>query len=199
MAVSKRLRFEILRRDDHTCRYCGAQAPDVPLRVDHVVPVALGGTDDPSNLVTACEPCNTGKSSIAPDSPLVSDIAADALRWARAMATVAELRAAGRRANAELHDKFAAKWNSWTYTRGIREYTVPLPGDWRGTVTRFLEAGLELDDLTELVDVAMAARCDDVWRYFCGCCWRRITEAQERARELLDIYPDGTPGGLTND
>ncbi|MFF0777048.1 HNH endonuclease [Streptomyces sp. NPDC003720] len=63
MAVSKRLRYEILRRDNHTCRYCGASAPDVPLRIDHVTPVALGGTDHPSNLVTSCEPCNNGKSS----------------------------------------------------------------------------------------------------------------------------------------
>ncbi|MCZ7413118.1 HNH endonuclease [Streptomyces sp. WMMC897] len=63
MAVSKRLRYEILRRDNHACRYCGATAPSVPLRVDHVVPVALGGEDHPNNLVTSCEPCNNGKSS----------------------------------------------------------------------------------------------------------------------------------------
>lgn len=73
MAVSKRLRYEILRRDSHTCRYCGASAPDVPLRVDHVTPVALGGTDTPANLVTSCEPCNSGKTStiegFVPDVP----------------------------------------------------------------------------------------------------------------------------------
>src|SRR5690606_6758165 len=63
MAVSKRLRFEIFRRDSHTCRYCGATAPGTPLRVDHVVPLAPGGTDHPSNLVTSCEPCNSGKTS----------------------------------------------------------------------------------------------------------------------------------------
>ncbi|MCX4232088.1 HNH endonuclease [Streptomyces ortus] len=63
MAVSKRLRYEILRRDRYTCRYCGASAPEAPLRVDHVTPVALGGTDHPSNLVAACEPCNSGKTS----------------------------------------------------------------------------------------------------------------------------------------
>ncbi|MCX5365877.1 HNH endonuclease [Streptomyces sp. NBC_00124] len=63
MAVSKRLRYEILRRDRYTCRYCGASAPDAPMRVDHVTPVALGGTDHPSNLVAACEPCNSGKTS----------------------------------------------------------------------------------------------------------------------------------------
>lgn len=58
MAVSKRLRYEILRRDNHTCRYCGATAPDVKLTVDHVVPVALGGSDVPTNLVAACDACN---------------------------------------------------------------------------------------------------------------------------------------------
>lgn len=43
MAVSKRLRFEVLRRDNHACRYCGATPPDVVLTIDHVVQTALGG------------------------------------------------------------------------------------------------------------------------------------------------------------
>lgn len=54
MSVSKRLRFEILRRDNHACRYCGATAAEGPLTIDHVLAVALGGTDEASNLVTAC-------------------------------------------------------------------------------------------------------------------------------------------------
>lgn len=41
MAVSKRLRFEILRRDNFQCRYCGAKAPDATLAVDHVTPKEL--------------------------------------------------------------------------------------------------------------------------------------------------------------
>lgn len=28
MAVSKRTRYEVLRRDNHACRYCGARAPE---------------------------------------------------------------------------------------------------------------------------------------------------------------------------
>lgn len=35
--------------------------------VDHVVPVAKGGTDDPENLVCACSECNLGKSDIGLD------------------------------------------------------------------------------------------------------------------------------------
>jgi 5-methylcytosine-specific restriction endonuclease McrA len=51
MAITKRLRFEILRRDDFACRYCGGKAPDIELTVDHVTPKALGGTDEPTNNV----------------------------------------------------------------------------------------------------------------------------------------------------
>ena len=34
MAVSQCTRFEVLRRDAHTCRYCGSSAPDVKLTVE---------------------------------------------------------------------------------------------------------------------------------------------------------------------
>ena len=69
MAVTKRVRFEVLRRDNHTCRYCGASAPDTTLTVDHVTPVALGGSHDPSNLVAACKDCNAGKASTSATRP----------------------------------------------------------------------------------------------------------------------------------
>lgn len=59
--MSPRLRFAILSRDHFTCRYCGRSAPDVELQVDHVLPVAAGGTDSPENLVAACWECNQGK------------------------------------------------------------------------------------------------------------------------------------------
>jgi hypothetical protein len=62
-AVSKRLRFEILKRDMFCCQYCGSRAaPDVQMHVDHVIPVCDGGATISLNLVTACEDCNAGKS-----------------------------------------------------------------------------------------------------------------------------------------
>lgn len=72
--VTKRLRYEVLRRDGFTCRYCGAKAPDVPLRVDHVIPVVLGGPDHPSNLVAACQDCNSGKTSTIPNGGYVAAV-----------------------------------------------------------------------------------------------------------------------------
>ena len=62
-SLSRKLRFWVLQRDGHRCVYCGATVVDgVRLEVDHVIPRALGGTDDRDNLVTACRPCNAGKS-----------------------------------------------------------------------------------------------------------------------------------------
>jgi 5-methylcytosine-specific restriction endonuclease McrA len=59
--LSPQTRFEILKRDNHTCRYCGARAPGVELHIDHVEPVARGGRNDMENLATACSTCNAGK------------------------------------------------------------------------------------------------------------------------------------------
>ncbi len=61
--ISKKTRFEIFKRDSFTCQYCGAAAPDVVLQVDHINPVAGGGDNDLMNLITACDPCNAGKSA----------------------------------------------------------------------------------------------------------------------------------------
>jgi 5-methylcytosine-specific restriction endonuclease McrA len=52
------IRLRILERDSYICGYCGAEAT----QVDHIIARANGGTDDPSNLVAACQPCNNRKS-----------------------------------------------------------------------------------------------------------------------------------------
>jgi len=59
--LSKSARFAVFKRDHFTCQYCGKKAPDVILEVDHIVPVAEGGTNDFINLVTSCRDCNRGK------------------------------------------------------------------------------------------------------------------------------------------
>lgn len=63
MALSKRERFEIFKRDAFICQYCGNRPPDVVLEVDHIDPRSKGGSDDQINLITACWDCNRGKSN----------------------------------------------------------------------------------------------------------------------------------------
>lgn len=66
-APSLRLRFQILKRDNFTCRACGATpalTPGLSLHVDHVQAWSLGGETIEENLRTLCETCNLGKSNV---------------------------------------------------------------------------------------------------------------------------------------
>lgn len=69
-ALKPSLRFMIMDRDGFRCVYCGCSGSDSALHVDHVTPVSKGGSDDPANLVTACEECNIGKSARLLKTPL---------------------------------------------------------------------------------------------------------------------------------
>lgn len=60
--LSNKIRFEVFKRDNFTCQYCGVKAPEVVLNVDHIEPISKGGTNDIYNLVTSCFECNNGKS-----------------------------------------------------------------------------------------------------------------------------------------
>lgn len=56
-------RWRILDRDGFRCAYCGASSldDDVKLHLDHIVPIAKGGLDIASNMVTSCKECNLSK------------------------------------------------------------------------------------------------------------------------------------------
>mgnify|MGYP002512584094 CR=1 FL=1 len=66
--ISPKTRYQIFKRDKFMCRYCGAKAPEVALEIDHIIPVSRGGDNDFSNLITACQQCNRGKSNDLPYS-----------------------------------------------------------------------------------------------------------------------------------
>lgn len=71
--ITKKLRFEILKRDDFRCRYCGQRAPNVVLQVDHLYPVSMGGNNRPENLITSCQACNQGKGDSVISFPIDVD------------------------------------------------------------------------------------------------------------------------------
>lgn len=60
-AIPQGVRFDVFRRDNFACVYCGRSSPDVTLHCDHVQAHSKGGSNDKSNLVTACDDCNYGK------------------------------------------------------------------------------------------------------------------------------------------
>lgn len=56
-------RKNIMKRDRHTCQYCGVKSD---LTLDHVMPRSRGGKDSWENLVTACNKCNVKKGNKTP-------------------------------------------------------------------------------------------------------------------------------------
>ncbi len=60
----------LFARDDYQCQYCGRRVNELKLREsltrDHLIPISRGGTNDWSNVVTACSSCNTRKANRLP-------------------------------------------------------------------------------------------------------------------------------------
>lgn len=65
MVTSRPTRALILKRDGHTCQYCGYRGDK--LTIDHVVPKSKGGGETWQNLVTSCLECNNCKDNRTPE------------------------------------------------------------------------------------------------------------------------------------
>ena len=63
--MTRKLRESIKHRDNYTCCYCGNSTfaePNLLLEIDHIVPIAKGGSTVENNLQTLCWKCNRSKS-----------------------------------------------------------------------------------------------------------------------------------------
>jgi len=68
--IETKIMWEVFRRDEYHCRYCGAN--DRPLTVDHVVLWEEMGPSIPLNLITACKKCNNARGSMQYEDWLTS-------------------------------------------------------------------------------------------------------------------------------
>lgn len=62
-ALPEALKQEVAERARHLCEYCLSQlrfSPD-PFSVEHIVPLAQGGSNELHNLALACQGCNSRK------------------------------------------------------------------------------------------------------------------------------------------
>ena len=61
----------LFARDEYRCQYCGRHMTEFRTREsltrDHLVPLSRGGTNEWTNVITACSPCNTRKGSRLPE------------------------------------------------------------------------------------------------------------------------------------
>ncbi len=57
-AIPREVRQTVLQLDEFECRQCGS---GLDLTVDHITPIAKGGSNDIGNLQTLCRHCNSSK------------------------------------------------------------------------------------------------------------------------------------------
>jgi len=62
--IPTEVRERVYQQAGGRCGYCRSRQEYVwgKLEIEHIIPVALGGTDDEENLWLACRPCNLHKS-----------------------------------------------------------------------------------------------------------------------------------------
>lgn len=186
-AVSTRTRFEVFKRDEFRCQYCGRTPPEVVLHVDHVLPVVEGGTNDPINLLTACADCNLGKAGVPLGSvhrPVAEQIAEGRDR-AEQLAAFNAFLAERRDAEAQAVERIGRDWfNRLADKPEDRDRFVF--GSARIPTARTFVRRLPEVRILEAMDIAEARifihrdQSDwKRWKYFCGVCWRMIREAEE--------------------
>lgn len=173
--ISTRTRFEIFKRDRFTCQYCGDQPPQAVLHVDHIIPVAGGGDNEPSNLTTSCSRCNLGKSDVPLDSvpPTLEQQAAES----------AERRAQVEALAALMQDERDAveEW-CWEIAELLK------PGASKGynrknfASIKMFVGRLGYPGALEAAHVAADTGLYEgkTFKYFCGVCWRMIREREDQ-------------------
>ncbi len=184
MSVSTRTRFEVFKRDQFTCQYCGRTPPTVILHVDHVVAVANGGPDDQANLITSCADCNLGKAAVPLGQvhrPLAEQIAEAEERKAQVEAFNAFLMEA-REAELTQLDHLGHYWynklpnlekDSWAFgpsrLPSMRTFLRRLPP------AEILEA---MDIAEGKIFIYGDGSDQKRFRYFCGVCWHMIRDRE---------------------
>lgn len=66
MAISGAIQQQIWVRDQFTCVFCLRKMGEVPLTVDHFLPLELGGENVETNYISACRRCNKDKGNQDP-------------------------------------------------------------------------------------------------------------------------------------
>ncbi len=172
-AISTRTRFEIFKRDNFTCQYCGSHPPSIVLHIDHITPVSGGGTNSRDNLVTSCDSCNLGKSnvplSMVPQS--LKDKCHDiAEREKQLKGYYKIINTKRNRIDNEI----------WQVVQIFTPDDSTIRRDWFQSIKRFIERlGLfEVLDAMEIAKAKHPRHHRQAWPYFCGICWNKIRSSQ---------------------
>ena len=174
-AISKKKRFDVFKRDEFSCQYCGAHPPSAILHVDHINPVALGGGNELDNLITSCLPCNLGKAA----KPLTE--IPQSLKDKAEEIKERELQIAGYQVEMQ-KKRDRIDYEKWR----VAEILIPgspkdgMRKDWLTSISMFIEK-LGLYDCIEAAEMANSRfgyNKSKMFSYFCGICWSKIKEGK---------------------
>lgn len=174
--ISKKVRFEVFKRDSFTCQYCGSTPPKVVLQVDHIVAVANGGDNDPDNLITACQPCNLGKSATPLESvpQSLKDKALETREREDQIRGYSEVMAERReRLESETWDALEEFMSVFDLERVLRD---------EFTSTKMFVERLGIDKVLWAMELALSRKSNHrTWcfKYFCGICWNVIRDGED--------------------
>jgi hypothetical protein len=173
MAVSKKTRFEIFKRDGFACQYCGKKPPDSLLECDHVQPLCEGGSDEYHNLITSCFDCNRGKGGVnlgASDCDRVQEMQLEKIAQLAAFnKMLIQSEKARKNQLAWLNEQVATNLD-WAELNGFEEKSI---------VT--FSKRMDFSEIIHASEIAGGKRIrGDAarWRYFCGVCWSMIREKE---------------------
>jgi len=174
MAVSKRKRFEIFKRDSFTCQYCGRTPPGVVLECDHVTASANGGSDESHNLITSCFDCNRGKSDV-PLEVVIPSVTERLLREQEIAEQVKKYNAFLMKLRKQADDDIRELGHAWFNHFMARDKYVF--GTARVASIRTFLKKLPKATLLDAIEKAHQKRPvsgesdDQTFKYFCGTCW----------------------------
>lgn len=172
--LSKKLRFDVFKRDQFKCAYCGAVPSEtVVLEVDHIKPVIEGGTNEIDNLVAACFDCNRGKGAGSLTSIPQSLEEKAAQTHEREM----QLRAFYEILEAKKSRKDEELWSiADIYMQRYCDDSILRVR--LATIRSFLER-LDYFEVLEAMEIATDKMYSKgpAFRYFCGICWRKVRQA----------------------
>lgn len=173
MAVSKKKRFEVFKRDGFACQYCGRKPPDALLECDHIQPKCEGGSDEYTNLITSCFDCNRGKSGFPlgnSDCDRVQEMQLERIAQLSAFNEMLISSERSRKGHLEWLINEVASNLDWSCLN---------PGEQKSL------AGFSRRlDITEIVEASEIAGSKRIygnaarWRYFCGICWSKIRDKE---------------------
>lgn len=184
-SISKRVRFEVFKRDGFTCVYCGRKPPEVILHLDHLVAVSKGGGNEDVNLVTSCADCNGGKSNQAINQlPLTHVVSLEKSR--EKLEQMRELAKAVVEQKSLENQYLEIISDLWMQLQGDDPDEYKLPPSQESAVRKFI-AFLPLDELIDAVHVTFDKKGYGHLRYFCGVCWKKISNRKEAADKKRNL------------